>query len=119
MREGRERFFLFLSRGRSTNVADSRTQHGNPPAADLAVLTAIDSSLKNRPLPAKSIVFGEVGLAGEIRPVQRGQERIREAAKLGFTTMLVPSANKPKQSVDGVRLIPVDRVDEALAALRG
>jgi DNA repair protein RadA/Sms len=88
------------------------------PAADLAVLTAIDSSLKNRPLPAKSIVFGEVGLAGEIRPVQRGLERIREAAKLGFTTMLVPSANKPKQAVDGVRVIAVDRVDQALAALR-
>jgi DNA repair protein RadA/Sms len=88
------------------------------PAADLAVLLAIDSSLKNRPLPAKSIVFGEVGLAGEIRPVQRGQERIREAAKLGFTTMLVPSANKPKQAIDGVRVVPVDRVDEALAALR-
>ncbi|HTQ00925.1 MAG TPA: DNA repair protein RadA [Casimicrobiaceae bacterium] len=88
------------------------------PAADLAVLLSIDSSLKNRPLPDKSIVFGEVGLAGEIRPVQRGQERIREAAKLGFTTVLMPSANRPKQGVDGVRLIAVDRVDEALAALR-
>jgi predicted ATP-dependent serine protease len=59
------------------------------------------------------------GWPGEIRPVQRGLERIREAAKLGFPTMLVPSANKPKQGVDGVRVIPVDRVDEALAALRG
>ncbi|MFO1310849.1 MAG: DNA repair protein RadA [Burkholderiales bacterium] len=88
------------------------------PAADLAVLIAIDSSLKNRPLPEKSLVFGEVGLAGEIRPVQRGLERIREAAKLGFTTMVVPSANKPKQGLDGVRIIAVDRVDEALAALR-
>jgi DNA repair protein RadA/Sms len=88
------------------------------PAADLAVLSAIDSSLKNRALPHKSIVFGEVGLAGEIRPVQRGQERIREAAKLGFTTMLVPSANKPKQGIDGVKVVAVDRVDEALAALR-
>ncbi|MFO1305607.1 MAG: DNA repair protein RadA [Burkholderiales bacterium] len=88
------------------------------PAADLAVLTAIDSSLKNRALPEKSIVFGEVGLAGEIRPVQRGLERIREAAKLGFTTMVVPSANKPKHGIEGVRVIPVDRVDEALAALR-
>jgi DNA repair protein RadA/Sms len=88
------------------------------PAADLAVLLAIESSFKNRPLPAKFIVFGEVGLAGEIRPVQRGQERIREAAKLGFTTVLMPSANAPKQGVDGVRLIPVDRIDEALAALR-
>ena len=88
------------------------------PAADLAVLSAIDSSLKNRPLPSKSIVFGEVGLAGEIRPVQRGLERIREAAKLGFTTMLVPSANRPKQAIDGVRVIAVNRVDEALSALR-
>ena len=88
------------------------------PAADLAALLAIDSSFKNRPLPAKSLVFGEVGLAGEIRPVQRGQERIREAAKLGFTTVLIPSANKPKHGVDGVRIVTVDRVDQALAAAR-
>ena len=53
-----------------------------------------------------------------VRPVQRGQERIREAGKLGFTTVLVPAANKPKQSVEGVRVIAVDRVDAALAALR-
>jgi len=88
------------------------------PAADLAVLLAIESSIKNRPLPAKSLVFGEVGLAGEIRPVQRGQERIREAAKLGFRTVVIPSANRPKQGVDGVTIVPVDRVDQALAALR-
>jgi DNA repair protein RadA/Sms len=89
------------------------------PAVDLAVLLAINSSLKNSPLPAKAIVFGEVGLAGEIRPVQRGQERIREAAKLGFETVFIPSANKPKQGVDGVQVVTVDRVDQALAALRG
>jgi DNA repair protein RadA/Sms len=89
------------------------------PAADLPVLLAVESSFKNRPLPDKSIVFGEVGLAGEIRPVQRGQERLREAAKLGFTTALIPSANKPKQGIDGMRIVAVDRVDEALAALRG
>lgn len=88
------------------------------PAADLAVLLSVESSLKNRALPAKSIVFGEVGLAGEIRPVQRGQERIREAVKLGFTTILVPAANKPRQAVEGARVIAVDRVDQALAALR-
>jgi DNA repair protein RadA/Sms len=88
------------------------------PAVDLSVLLAIDSSLKNRPLPAKSIVFGEVGLAGEIRPVQRGQERIREAAKLGFKTVLIPTANKPKQGIDGVMILTVDRVDDALAILR-
>lgn len=88
------------------------------PAADLAVLLAINSSLRNKALPDKSLVFGEVGLAGEIRPVQRGQERIREAAKLGFKTVLVPSANKPKHGVEGVTVLGVDRVDEALAALR-
>jgi len=63
-------------------------------------------------------VFGEVGLAGEIRPVQRGQERIREAAKLGFTTFLIPSLNKPKQAIDDTRIVAVDRVEEALALLR-
>jgi DNA repair protein RadA/Sms len=88
------------------------------PAVDLAVLLAIHSSLRNMPLPAKSIVFGEVGLAGEIRPVQRGQDRVREAAKLGFTTVLLPQANKPKQQIEGVRLVPVARVDEAIAFLR-
>ncbi|MCC7325468.1 MAG: DNA repair protein RadA [Burkholderiales bacterium] len=88
------------------------------PAVDLAVVLAIESSLKNRPLPAKSIVFGEVGLAGEIRPVQRGQERLREAAKLGFETVLLPAANRPRHGLDGVRVITVERVDQALAALR-
>ena len=88
------------------------------PAADLAVLLAVESSFKNKPLPDKSIVFGEVGLAGEIRPVQRGQERLREAAKLGFTTALIPSANKPKQNPVGLRIVAVGRVDQALAALR-
>jgi DNA repair protein RadA/Sms len=88
------------------------------PAVDLAVLLAINSSLKNKPLPAKALVFGEVGLAGEIRPVQRGQERIREAVKLGFKTVLIPTANKPKQGIDGVRILTVDRVDQALALLR-
>jgi DNA repair protein RadA/Sms len=88
------------------------------PAVDLAVLLAINSSLRNKPLPAKSIVFGEVGLAGEIRPVQRGQERLREAAKLGFRTVLIPTANKPKQGIDGVTIITVDRVGAAMGALR-
>jgi DNA repair protein RadA/Sms len=63
-------------------------------------------------------MFGEVGLAGEIRPVQRGQERIREAAKLGFKTVLLPSANRPRQPVDDVTVVPVDRVDAALEYLR-
>jgi DNA repair protein RadA/Sms len=88
------------------------------PAADLAVLLAVHSSLTSRPLPAKTLVFGEVGLAGEVRPVQRGQDRIKEAAKLGFRQFLIPSLNKPKQTIDGVKIISVDRVDRALAILR-
>ena len=89
------------------------------PAADLAVLMAIYSSFKNKPLGAKSLVFGEVGLAGEIRPVQRGQERLREAAKLGFTRALIPAANKPRQAIEGIAIVAVDRIDQALQQLNG
>ena len=89
------------------------------PAVDLAVLLAIDSSLKNKALPPKLLVFGEVGLAGEIRPVQRGQDRIREAAKLGFRTVLCPAANRPKQAVAGIEVVPLERVDKAIAWVRG
>ncbi|MBL8476203.1 MAG: DNA repair protein RadA [Methyloversatilis sp.] len=88
------------------------------PAGDLAVLLAIVSSLKNRPLPQKMVAFGEVGLAGEIRPAPRGQERLREAAKLGFTHALIPKANAPKQKIDGLTIIPVERIEEAFARLR-
>jgi DNA repair protein RadA/Sms len=88
------------------------------PAADLAVLMAIVSSLKNQPLPGKLVVFGEVGLAGEVRPVQRGQERLREAAKLGFTHALIPKANRPRQAVAGIEVIAVERVEEAFARVR-
>ncbi|HSI95423.1 MAG: DNA repair protein RadA [Methylophilaceae bacterium] len=88
------------------------------PAADLAVLLAIVSSLKNKPLPQKLIVFGEVGLAGEVRPVQRGQERLKEAAKLGFTHAIVPKANQPKQAVKDIEVYGVDRLEQALARLR-
>jgi DNA repair protein RadA/Sms len=88
------------------------------PAADLAVMLAVCSSLRNSALPKKSLIFGEVGLAGEVRPVQRGQERIREAAKLGFETFVIPNLNKPKQPIDKVNIIGVDRVDEAIAWLR-
>ena len=88
------------------------------PAVDLAVLLAVNSSLRNKPLPEKSIVFGEVGLAGEIRPVQRGQDRVREAAKLGFRHVLMPSLNKPKQAIEGIEVVAVDRVSDALDFLR-
>jgi DNA repair protein RadA/Sms len=88
------------------------------PGADLAVLLAIVSSLKNRPLPEKTVVFGEVGLAGEVRPVQRGLERLREAAKLGFVQAIVPKANKPKVTPSGLEIIAVERVEEAVARMR-
>ena len=88
------------------------------PAADLAVLLSITSSLKNKPLPSKLIVFGEVGLAGEIRPAPRGQERLKEAAKLGFTRALIPEANRPKQAIPGMEVIAVRRVEEAVARIR-
>jgi DNA repair protein RadA/Sms len=89
------------------------------PAADLAIMLAVCSSLRNKALPEKSLIFGEVGLAGEVRPVQRGQERIREAAKLGFETFLIPNLNKPKQAIENVKLVTIDRVDEAIGWLRG
>ena len=65
-------------------------------------------------MPEKHVVFGEVGLAGEVRPVQRGQERLREAAKLGFTHAIVPSANKPRQPIEGLTVVSVDRLVEAV-----
>jgi DNA repair protein RadA/Sms len=89
------------------------------PAVDLAVLLAIVSSLKNKPLPNKMIVFGEVGLAGEVRPVQRGQERLKEAAKLGFTHAIIPKANAPKGGVAGLHIDAVDRLEQAIDVLRG
>ena len=89
------------------------------PATDLAVMLAIISSLRSRPLPGKLVVFGEVGLAGEIRPAPRGQERLKEAAKLGFTRALIPEANKPKQAIGGMEIIAVRRVEEAVERLRG
>ena len=88
------------------------------PAADLAVLLSIVSSLKNKALPGKLIVFGEIGLAGEVRPAPRGQERLREAAKLGFTRALIPEANKPKHPIAGIEVVAVRRVEEAVERLR-
>lgn len=88
------------------------------PAADLAVLLAIVSSLRNKPLPAKLIAFGEVGLAGEIRPAPRGQERLKEAAKLGFTHAIIPKANAPKQAIKGMEVIALERIEQAIEHLR-
>ena len=88
------------------------------PAADLAVMLAIVSSFADRPLPRELVVFGEVGLAGEVRPAPRGQERLREAAKLGFTRAIIPSANVPKQAIPGLQIQGVARVAEAIAQFK-
>jgi DNA repair protein RadA/Sms len=83
-------------------------------AADLAMLLAVVSSLKNCPLPSDLIVFGEVGLAGEIRPVQSGQERLREAYKHGFKRAIIPHGNAPKIPIEGMEVRPIKRLSEVL-----
>jgi DNA repair protein RadA/Sms len=88
------------------------------PAADLPVLLAINSSMCNRPLSRGLVAFGEVGLAGEIRPAPRGQERLREAAKLGFSIAVVPKANLPKLKIEGLEVIGVERIDDAMNKIR-
>lgn len=88
------------------------------PATDLAVLVSIVSSFKNKALDSKLIVFGEVGLAGEVRPVQGGLVRLKEAAKLGFTKAIVPKGNAPKSTLKGIDVVAVDRIDQALSYLR-
>ncbi len=85
-------------------------------SADLALLLAVVSSLRNRPLPRDWVVFGEVGLSGEIRPVASGQERLAEAAKHGFKLAIVPKGNAPKKAIKGLKVIPVVRLSEALEA---
>ncbi len=89
------------------------------PAADLAVLLAITSSLRGKPLPKGFFAFGEIGLAGEVRPAPRGQERLKEAAKLGFSVAVVPKANAPKKTVEGLTIHAVERVEQALEVVRG
>jgi len=88
------------------------------PAADLAVSLAIVSSLSDKPIAARVVVFGEIGLAGEVRPAPRGQDRLREAAKLGFEKAIVPRANQPKAKIPGLEVLAVERVDAAVQLLR-
>jgi len=88
------------------------------PAADLAVSLAIVSSLADRPIPEKIAVFGEIGLAGEVRPAPRGQDRLREIAKLGFEKAVIPKSNLPKAKIAGLEILAVDRVDQAVQRLR-
>lgn len=87
-------------------------------SADLALLLAVVSSLQDKPLPRDWVVFGEVGLSGEIRPVTSGQERLSEAAKHGFKLAIVPKANAPKKAISGLKVIPVTRLSEALEAVQ-
>jgi DNA repair protein RadA/Sms len=84
------------------------------PAADLPVALALASSLRDVQLAADLVVFGELGLTGEVRPVAFGEERIREAAKLGFRRALVPEANLPRGTIEGIEVIPVARIEDAL-----
>jgi DNA repair protein RadA/Sms len=88
------------------------------PAADLAVSLAVVSSLIDKPISSRVAVFGEIGLAGEVRPAPRGQDRLKEIAKLGFEKAIVPRANAPKGRIEKLEIIPVERIDQAVAKLR-
>ena len=85
--------------------------------SDLPILLAILSSFRDRVLPPKTIVFGEVGLSGEVRPVYNGEERLREAAGLGFKHAVIPKANKPRQAIEGMTIAAVNNLEEAVAAV--
>ncbi|MBQ0711483.1 MAG: DNA repair protein RadA [Porticoccus sp.] len=86
-------------------------------SADLALILSVISSFRDHPLPRDLVVFGEVGLSGEIRPVPNGQERLREAAKHGFKRAIVPAGNAPRQPIKGMDVVPVRKIAEALQAL--
>jgi len=86
--------------------------------ADLAILAAVLSSLRNKTIPRDLILFGEVGLTGEIRPVQAGEERIRDAQKHGFSQAIVPAANAPRKAIKGIKVIAVRHLSEAIDAIK-
>ncbi|HEZ3777886.1 TPA: DNA repair protein RadA, partial [Neisseria meningitidis] len=90
------------------------------PAADLAVILAMLSSFRNRPMPEKTVVFGEIGLSGEVRPVARGQERLKEAEKLGFKRAIVPKANMPRNAKEfpNLKIYGVSSLQEAIDICR-
>lgn len=89
------------------------------PAADLATILAIVSSFKNHTLPPRTVVFGEVGLSGEVRAVMRGQERLKEAVKLGFACAIIPAANAPRVAIKGLVIKPVKRLSDAVSYVIG
>lgn len=84
-------------------------------SADLALIMSIVSSLRNIPLPRNTVIFGETGLSGEIRPVAGGQERLKEAAKHGFKKAIIPASNMPREEIKGLKVIPVKKISEAIA----
>jgi DNA repair protein RadA/Sms len=84
-------------------------------AADLPTILAVVSSVRDQPLGQALVCFGELGLAGEVRPVPYGEERLREAVKHGFTRAIVPAANEPRRPIDGLEVIAVERLGDALA----
>jgi DNA repair protein RadA/Sms len=84
-------------------------------AADLPTILAVVSSVRDQPLGQALVCFGELGLAGEVRPVPYGEERLREAVKHGFTRAIVPAANQPRRPIDGLEVIAVERLGDALA----
>lgn len=83
-------------------------------ASDVPVLLSVLSSLRDKPLPQDMIAFGEIGLSGEIRPSQSGQERIKEAVKLGFKTAIVPAANAPKGKMEGIEVLAVSKLEDLM-----
>ena len=90
----------------------------NEPALDLAILMAIVSSMKDRAIDSKTIIFGEVGLSGEVRAVSMAQQRVNEAKKLGFHTCILPKISLEKMgTVEGIKLIGVENVREAIAGI--
>jgi DNA repair protein RadA/Sms len=86
-------------------------------AADLAVLLAVVSSFRDTPLPENLVVFGEIGLSGELRPVPNGLERLNEAAKHGFRHAIIPLANQPKKPVQGMHVVAVSNLQQVIEAL--
>ncbi|MGD9264981.1 MAG: magnesium chelatase domain-containing protein, partial [Lysobacterales bacterium] len=84
--------------------------------ADLPLLLAVLSSFRGRVIAGKTVVFGEVGLSGEVRPVYNGEERLKEAAGLGFKRAIIPAANKPRRPIEGLDVKAVSKLDEAIAA---
>ena len=83
-------------------------------ASDLAVVLAVLSSYKNRPLPEKTVIFGELGLGGELRPVANGQERLKEAARHGLTRAFIPKANAPRKAIKGIEVVGLSSLEQVL-----